>query len=78
MLTAAFMIVVTFQVIIEKLAKDSVGKPLLMSWYLLIPLGAMTLILQDPCLLAVEVFYYLLAFWLCIIRITTNQRSFHV
>ncbi len=48
MLTVAFMIVVTFQVIIEKLAKDSVGKPLLISWYLLIPLGAMTLILQDP------------------------------
>ena len=48
MLTVAFMIVITFQVIIEKLAKNSVGKPLLMSWYLLIPLGAMTLILQDP------------------------------
>ncbi|MDC0028226.1 septation protein IspZ [Gammaproteobacteria bacterium] len=48
MLTAALMIMMTFQVIVEKLVKKEVSKLLFMSWCLVIPFGAMTLLLRDP------------------------------
>lgn len=49
--TAALMAMITLQVIIEKLAKGSVGKVLFISWCLLIPLGTLTLYLRDPIFL---------------------------
>ncbi len=51
MLTAAFMVVVTLQVLIEKLVKGSVGKVLFTSWCILMPLGTVTLLLRDPIFL---------------------------
>lgn len=51
MLTAALMIMVTLQVLMEKVVKGSVGKVLFISWCLLIPFGTMTLILRDPVFL---------------------------
>ena len=51
MLTAAFMTIITLQVVIEKLAKGSVGRVLFISWCLVIPLGSLTLFLRDPIFL---------------------------
>ena len=51
MLTAAIMVVITFQVIVEKLVKKEVSKLLFISWCLVIPFGAMTLLLRDPIFL---------------------------
>ena len=50
-LTAALMVVVTLQVLIEKIVKGEVGKVLFISWCLLIPLGSLTLLLRDPVFL---------------------------
>jgi intracellular septation protein len=50
-LTATFMTIITLQVIIEKLAKGSVGRVLFISWCLVIPLGSLTLFLRDPIFL---------------------------
>lgn len=47
-LTAAIMILVTVQVVLEKLATGSVSRMLFISWCLLMPLGSITLILKDP------------------------------
>lgn len=51
MLTAAIMVVITFQVIVEKLVKKEVSKLLFISWCLVIPFGTMTLLLRDPIFL---------------------------
>ena len=51
MLTAALMIMITFQVIVERLVKKEVSKLLFISWCLVIPFGAMTLLLRDPIFL---------------------------
>ena len=50
-LTAALMVLVTLQVLIEKIVKGTVGKVLFISWCLLIPLGSLTLLLRDPVFL---------------------------
>ena len=66
MLTAAFMVVVTLQVLIEKLVKGNVGKVLFTSWCILMPLGTVTLLLRDPIFLQwkFSIFYWLLGFFL--------------
>ena len=51
MLTAALMLMITFQVIVERLVKKEVSKLLFISWCLVIPFGAMTLLLRDPIFL---------------------------
>lgn len=51
MLTAAIMILMTLQVVIEKIVNGKVAKMLFISWCLLIPLGAITLLLRDPIFL---------------------------
>ena len=45
------MVVITFQVIVEKLVKKEVSKLLFISWCLVIPFGTMTLLLRDPIFL---------------------------
>jgi intracellular septation protein len=50
-LTAAIMLLVTLQVVFEKIAKKKVSKVLFFSWLLLIPLGSLTLFLRDPLFL---------------------------
>ena len=52
----------TFQVVIEKLVNGKVAKFLFISWCLLIPLGAITLLLRDPIFLQwkFSIFYWLL------------------
>tara|TARA_Y100001970_G_scaffold81737_1_gene103528 strand:- start:6025 stop:6594 length:570 start_codon:yes stop_codon:yes gene_type:complete len=50
-LTAALMIFVTLQVIVEKLVNKEVSNLLFTSWCLLIPLGSMTLFFRDPLFL---------------------------
>ena len=50
-LTAAIMVLVTLQVIFEKIVEKKVGKVLFFSWLLLLPLGSLTLFLRDPLFL---------------------------
>jgi intracellular septation protein len=50
-LTAAIMVLVTLQVIFEKIVEKKVGKVLFFSWCLLLPLGSLTLFLRDPLFL---------------------------
>ena len=50
-LTYVIMGLVTTQVILEKLAYSKVSKPLFISWCLLMPLGIVTIALQDPIFL---------------------------
>ena len=50
-LTAAIMLLVTLQVVFEKIAKKKVSNVLFFSWLLLIPLGSLTLFLRDPLFL---------------------------
>ena len=50
-LTVAIMLLVTLQVVFEKIAKKKVSKVLFYPWLLLIPLGSLTLFLRDPLFL---------------------------
>lgn len=49
--TAALMIVVTFQVILEKLKKGFVEKKLFLTWVALMVFGSATLLFRDPAFL---------------------------
>ena len=49
--TASIMIVVSFQVIFEKLKKGEVEKKLLLTWIALMVLGSATLLFRDPAFL---------------------------
>lgn len=49
--TASIMLVVSFQVIFEKLKKGEVEKKLLLTWIALMVLGSATLLFRDPAFL---------------------------
>ncbi|SVC01237.1 uncharacterized protein METZ01_LOCUS254091, partial [marine metagenome] len=49
--TASIMLVVSFQVIFEKLKKGEVERKLLLTWIALMVLGSATLLFRDPAFL---------------------------
>ena len=76
-LTAAIMLLVTLQVVFEKIAKKKVSNVLFFSWLLLIPLGSLTLFLRDPLFLQwkFSIVHWLMGLILLItgVLILTNQ-----
>ena len=75
MITAAIMILMTLQVVIEKIVNGKVAKMLFISWCLLIPLGAITLLLRDPIFLQwkFSIVYWLLGGMLAFSQFLNGQ-----